>query len=428
MRNPEHFNFKPNPNTEFSNQIDDKEFQKPDSKIKNNEISPELNKNQEVEVNQVDSVLYVSDLHGDIFETVEALQEILESNNPDQINEIVFLGDVVGSKDSDRLQRLFYNYFKNNLRNKIQENQASNPEFSLDDLSDEEILTIKFKVEDKNNELDGEELNLKDGLKKLLQKECDLIKDEKTKQKRLDLIDNLSDRQLAIVAKKYFSFKHYGHYVSNLSGEMKEEFANNFYDSFAQLASVCQQLQTLGIKTYFMQGNHEAQPPHTFETGIAEVKPLEFDDELEEIASDLEVEYVKDFQIFETENTVQLLLPIKAVKRADEDENYIKMIQNQVGDLLLKNPDKKLIISSHVQSNHQKHFGPDSKPNFENEVWIRGLNKILDAVNPDEILYGHVHNKLDGQETASYDLNEKTKATYLGIRQKMRKVFTGEQG
>lgn len=427
MKNLESFNFKSDRKSEIlSEQIGGQKIQESSSKINEKNPHSELIKNQEVEINQVDSVLYISDLHGDIFETVEALKEILESKNPDQINEVVFLGDVVGSKDSDRLQRLFYNYFKNNLRSKIQENQISNPEFSLNDLNDEEILSINFKVEDKNNELDGQELTLRDGLKKLLRKECDLVKNEDAKQKRLNLIDKLNDHQLAIVAKKYFDFKHYGHYVSNLSGEMKDEFANNFYDSFAQLAGVCHQLQDLGIKTYFMQGNHEAQPPHTFEPGIEEVKPLEFDDDLEEIANDLEVEYVKDFQIFETENTIQILLPIKAVKQADEDENYVKIIKNKVEDLLSKDPNKKIIISSHVQPNHQKHYGRNSQPNFENEVWIRGLNKVLDAINPDEIYYGHVHNKLDDQETASYNLNEKTKATYLGIKQRMQKVFEGK--
>lgn len=162
--------------------------------------------------------LFVSDIHGYDEKLAEQLLAIATNEKTPKI--VFFIGDIVGTTLLDGLQKKFYNVF----------NQMK----TLQDASDEEI---EKKVGAETNELNS-------------------------------YLHNISKEfygiSLVETAKRIALYEHFGHFTSNLPGQIKRELQKDMEKNAKALINIMAKFIQNGSMVAVIEGNWDARTPLDF--------------------------------------------------------------------------------------------------------------------------------------------------------------------
>lgn len=325
-------------------------------------------------------IAYVSDIHGaendDAF--FGSLDQLL-----DQKPEFLFLvGDVIGNKSIDTLQKYFYNWLNNHSKNEI---LKENP--TVDD-------TTLLAYPGKNPPEVG--FTLKTGFIKVRQMELELQGFDK------EIIDqtirDLTDEQIATEIRRYAKYIHYGHYASNLPTKAKETLAKGFETNVQRVVTYLKKFQEIGTKVIVLEGNWDARSPIDFVPGTDSVTPIPPEQRIFNLGNHLQkngIDFCNQLTIVETESTLHLLAPFDAITNApDMDQTQVDHVKQKIDSARKKG--KAIIMFSHGQPNFQIQnlSAPNPIPTGENAQIIRGMTDLVSKFSPDEIIHGHIHNPI----------------------------------
>lgn len=331
-----------------------------------------------------EKIAYVSDIHGaendDVF--FGSLDRLL-----DQKPEFLFLvGDVIGNKSSDTLQKYFYNWLNNHSKNEIlKENPTVNN-------------TTLLAYTGKNPPEVG--FTLKTGFIKVRQTELELQGFDK------EIIDqtikDLTDEQIATEIRRYAKYFHCGHYASNLPTKAKETLAQDFETNVQRVVTYLKKFQEIGTKVVVLEGNWDARSPIDFVPGTDSITPIPPAQRIFNLGNHLQkngIDFCNQLTIVETESTLHLLAPFDAITNApDMDQIKVDHIKQKIDSARKKG--KAIIMFSHGQPNFQIQnlSAPNPIPTGENAEIIRGMADLVAKFSPDEIIHGHVHDPIKDEK------------------------------
>lgn len=329
-----------------------------------------------------ESFTYITDLHGaeDDNEFYSKLESQLK--NPPEF--IICLGDTIGTKSFDKLQKLFYNSVTNVAKEKL----------NIDpNTSDSDLI-------DYHSKRTPEGYTLKQGFFDLKTFEFQL--QGKTDEEIKNQLNNLSDTQIAENIKKYCKYIHYGHYASNLPDEVKSTLAIDLQKNFDKLMETLDKFQSQGTKIIFLEGNWDARPPIDFVPNTPDVIPLPPEKRifnLEAVLKEHGIELKKTLSTLETETSLHVLAPFDALSKLENiDTELVEQITKQVNKA--KQNKKAIILDAHGQPNWKIHrlFEIDPKATGENAKIMRSISYLSFYLEPDEIIYGHLHDPIKDSE------------------------------
>lgn len=337
---------------------------------------------------------YASDVHGDPQgELLAKLQRMLQ----DPPEYLFFGGDIVGTKAFDELQRLFYNSLNNHSKNEL---LKDNP-----NASDEEILGYQ------GTKPPYPDFNLRKGL--LSVREYELKLAGKTPEDIAEILEKMSDHEIAEEIRKYATYVHYGHYASNLPEDVKAGFVNGVEENARKYADIIKAFISKGTKVYAVQGNWDARIPIDFVPGTdaKNLTPLPVEDRLfnaKKYFEDCGIPFYDEIGFVDTQTTLQVLLPFDQIvnfpKLNDEER---KRIRARVE--LAHSEGKSIIVVAHGEPNYQVHYltDPKAEPKGEHLQLIQGFAQAIPLIRPDEIVHGHIHDLFVDEKKEGVDINSK---------------------
>lgn len=169
--------------------------------------------------------LFISDLHGlQVQDKIEAAMK----EYPD-IRRIFFLGDIIGTGEMAKLQKLFYNVY----------NPAKAVLTKKPDINDNELLNLP--IGDRNDSI-GSELAL-----------------------LIDFLETINDRSLQFSAKQIrqmINYANYGHFVGNLSTEARSLLRQGLKANADSIIKfVYDTAKKYGVLFHIVEGNWDARTP-----------------------------------------------------------------------------------------------------------------------------------------------------------------------
>lgn len=316
--------------------------------------------------------VFIGDIHGsedkkDFWKNIENL------TNNDSIKTIIFIGDIGGNKNLAELQRLFYNKLVNHSRLLLKENT------DYSNLINHEI----------NDPILGN-FTLKEGFLSLKTKELELIGQK---------LDPLTDAEIIKGIKEYSNYFHFGHYVSNLPESVKLKLAKEIENNLGNIVNIIKKLEKTGKKVIMISGNWDEDLPIDFQANPKEAIILPPNERLISIPQYLNtrgVEMLTDFGNFETEKDCYLLAPYKVTRDLDTENSKWQEIKKIT--LNARKLGKKIILVTHGEPSWEpfKLNNPLSAPNKEHQLSIKGINKMVLEIEPDQLIHGHIHDDLTG--------------------------------
>lgn len=317
---------------------------------------------------------YVGDIHGLKDPEFAKLHQALLNSGYDSIH---FVGDIGGSEKLARLQRLFYqggpastdNLFYNRAKDLIKE--------SADD--------VRLFSE------------LQEGYKNIFAFEKELESHGRLSEvESRALAQHLPPDRILEGIKRLISYKHYGHYVSNLSEHAIIALAldvESYYERFMHLVADLR-LNTKA-KVDVLQGNWDARLPFDFERGTPDPVPLPIDRRRfkdREFFEKYGIPYFTNVGSVETEKAMHLLVPFDAVAKGIDEEGglltseKVTHLKNQIQKA--KKAGKTVIMVAHAVPSWERHHKPATG---EGQVTERNLLILIGHLKPHEIVYGHEH-------------------------------------
>lgn len=338
-----------------------------------------------------ETIAYVSDIHGGNQDLYDRLNGIAE--NPPEA--VIFTGDIIGTKNFEDLQRLFYNWLNNHSRNEL---LRSNP-----DATDQEILSYA----DTKPPEDG--FNLKKGFLKLREFELGLT--GKTAEEISEELEQLTDHDIADEIRRYAKYVHYGHYASNLPIETRQALANGLEENARRIMVPIKEIQAKGTTVAVMEGNWDARAPIDFVPEVETAEPLDEGKRLfrpKKFFEDNGIAFYDALTPLETKTTLQILLPFDAIVGfgnilQDEIDNVKETVERA------RSERKSIVMVSHGEPNWRIHnmTVTNPVPTGEHLQVVTGLSKAISLFRPDEIVYGHLHEPLTNE--AGEEQNSNTK-------------------
>lgn len=346
---------------------------------------------KEVEKKYKENIVYVGCVHGGDEKFMERLWEIA-ADPPDYL---ICMGDLIGTRTFEELQRRFYNYVNNHSKNELFKVKP--------DATDEEILNYVGS----NPPEPG--LTLKEGYKHLFRYEQELLgfSQEEIEEK----VNSLIDQQIAQEIRRLAKFVHYGHYASNLPEKTKEKLASGLRENAQKILEVAKAIQEKGTRVYMIEGNWDARAPIDFVPGEPEAIPLSKEKRLfnpVDFVNREGVPFYDKLTTLETETTFQILAPfdgiIGAPQMSEEDLGNLKKLVEKA-----RNAKKTVVFVGHGEPNWQIHnlFFKGAQPRGEHQQLIEGYQRLLPKILPDEIIYDHMHDLILNEERKPVDPNFK---------------------
>lgn len=350
----------------------------------------------EVEGRYDDRLTVVTDLHGMNESKIAMLEEV--AKRPGEA--VILLGDVLGSPKLEELQKLFYNSLTNRAKAYLKEHPRA---------TDQELLATTVK-----NEKD-EEFSMADGFRKVRGYELSL--EGKNVEQVQALLGQLAPQDIAADVRRYATYAHYGHYASNLSTEAKQALIADVESNAQALVQSLKKIQAKKVPVMVMQGNWEGALPVDFVPGID--KPVRtprdqrmFD--LQKFFSNNGITFLESLGALETQTMCSVMVPfdisvelgqkVTSPQRAEELEVQVSQLANRVEEARKKG--KKIVLISHAVPLFDIHKGSFPDQNQENIDATKGIDKVIVSTQPDNLIYGHLHNKL--KNSAGEDMNDNT--------------------
>lgn len=317
---------------------------------------------------------YVGDIHG---LTDANFTKLRESLLVGAFDNVFFIGDIGGSEKLSKLQRLFYQGEDNLTGNKLYNRQK---QLIAEGADDARLLE-----------------ELREGYQNIHAYERELESHGKISAEEARRIagDLPADKVLEGL-KRIQRFKHYGHYVSNLSDQAIIELAadvESYYDRFAQLAAEIR--FNTKAKVYVVRGNWDARLPFDFERDTEDPVALQpekrrFQDG--KYFEDHGIPYFSNLGTVVTQEAVHVLVPFDSVAQSvdvtggiltSERVARIKAIVDQA-----REEKKRVTMVAHAVPAWEMHRKPTNSEGRESE---KNLRTLISAFEPDEIVYGHEH-------------------------------------
>jgi Icc-related predicted phosphoesterase len=316
-------------------------------------------------------ILFVSDIHGRQDKLEQELIAIAESANPPET--VVFLGDIVGTKPLEQLQKLFYNGVYNHIKKLL----AEKP-----NVTDQEILN--FSTDEKGNSLGTGIQNIWNFL--------------------YNLYPEMEPINMAHCIREIANFENYGHYVSNLALPLRQILQTELFNNAESIYKIMKKLTDNGSFVIIIEGNWDARTPLDFAIGpkCVAIPPQNRDF------------YYKKF-IAEKHNRDILYLDYQHILTLDDIQMVFMpfdVVMNYDGTPIWKDPGKETVLVSHTQINWQAIKG-DTAMTGESKKIEENTQKILKKLNPKYAVHGHLHNSIGNID--GYSLTNGMFVYYLPI-------------
>lgn len=338
-----------------------------------------------------ETIAYVGDLHGGDEDLFKRLSEM--TDKPPAY--LIFEGDMMGTKNFEDLQRLFYNYLNNHSRNEL---LRQDPE-----ATDEAILTYSGTKPPE----DG--FNLKKGFLKIRTFELQL--EGKSDEEIQKVLDSMPDHEIAEEIRRYAKFVHYGHYASNLPENARKNLASGLESNAQRLVNILTPIMKKGTRVFMLEGNWDARAPIDFKSGEPTAIPLPPEQRLFNVGKFFKekgVNFLTNAQTLETKTSLHVLFPFDSLvgfpNLSKEEKDKIRQAVEAA-----KKENKTIIVVAHGEPNWQIHniTVKDARPGGEHAQVIQGLEEALGMILPDEIIYGHMHDPLIDEQKNKQDVNTK---------------------
>lgn len=317
---------------------------------------------------------YVGDIHGLKDPEFAKLHQSLLNCGYDSIH---FVGDIGGSDKLARLQRLFYQGGTESTDNLLY-NRAKD--------------LIREGADDKRLFLE-----LQEGYRNIFAFEKELEHHGRLPEKKSrELIKELSDEAVLEGIKRVISYKHYGHYVSNLPEHAIATLALDveaYYERFMHLVADLR-LNTKA-KVDVLQGNWDARLPFDFERGTENPIPLPAEKRRFKDKDFFEIHgipYFTNVGIVETEKAIHVLVPFDAVAKEIDEEGglvtseRVRSLKDQIENA--RKTGKIIIMVAHAVPSWERHHKPATG---EGQTTEKNLLSLIGELKPHEIVYGHEH-------------------------------------
>jgi len=256
------------------------------------------------------------------------------------VEEVFFVGDMTGSVELNKLKTLF--------------NQ----------------------VHDSVNK--AEKLNALSRLKKL---ESDLL-GEKMKP--------MGEREKDSEMSKLLEYKRHSLYMGGLPQDVKDNLVIGVKQELDKLIEWNIKVSSLGTRVYMITGNWDEYLPFDFEVKKRSVDIVKY-------LRGGGVNIYDNYGIIEEEKKIVLMAPYGVVNDGLVNQNILNKIN------LEKSRGSRVMMITHVPPNMRIHEENNHrKTSSEMEEQSAAANKVLFQVKPDELVYGHVHTRLENDNFVSY--------------------------
>ncbi len=314
--------------------------------------------------------LFVSDIHGEDLNLAEKLFKIAEGSELPKI--VFFLGDVVGTKLLDQLQKLFYNRVYNHMKALLKNNP--NP-------SDREIIDYPI----------GDGKTIADGCKELS-----------------DFLQNIDPEYrpvgIATYARELVSYVHYGHFCSNLTKTIKEFIKKDMKENAQVWLEVMNAFIEKGVLVVVIEGNWDARTPLDFMPSKKECLPLPIKNRsfyFKELLRSYnnQILYFDAVGTIETENEIFVLWPFDSAINATQIPEFDD------------NETRKIVLVSHAQIDWEAIKGKTAMT-AEGETIQFNMGMTFIDLKADTAVHGHLHDDIN---IDNYSYHEKN-IHYLPLR------------
>lgn len=311
--------------------------------------------------------LFVSDVHGFDKNLIEQLKQIAKKNPP---KIVFFLGDIIGTKLLDDLQNKFYAIFN---RMKSLPQNASHKE-------------IQSKVG----------INAQQLIDSLNQ-----------------IYPNFNNTSVVEMAISVSSYQHFGHFVSNLSPEIRQVLRKDLIVNANHMAETIRKFTRQGSRVVIIEGNWDARTPLDFQVN-EECLPIPINKrsfyfkKFVEAMRNQRITFVSKHQSIETEDYIFQIISF------DGTINY------RPGTFLKSSNNKPTVLVSHVQADWQA-IKKNTPMTSEGEQLSQKIQSVISDLKPKFMVHGHLHDILlneQGQECSGYSTSQfdNLKIHYLPLR------------
>ncbi|MBI4097066.1 MAG: hypothetical protein HY428_01490 [Candidatus Levybacteria bacterium] len=321
-------------------------------------------------------IAYVSDIHEGSDWFYRHLERLIE--NPPEY--AFFIGDVIGTPELTRLQRLFYNYVVNHIK----ELRSKNP-----NATDEEMLIYVGSVQPE----EGATHTVRDGFLKLKEEELRLGGEEEAKIKKR--LVSMTDAEILAEMRTSIIPGNYGYYSSNLPERTIQNLKAGLRRNALNLIGYIKRLQDAGTHVAIVEGNWDIVASLDYERGIPEMRIRPKEERIFPAKPIFEAHGIPFYDTpaaIETKTSLHILLPFESLKFHKET----KVEQNEVLRKAVEEArkiGKTVIFVAHGAPVWEVHK-PGQTATGENAEVMKGLHKAVRAFSPDEIVYGHLHDLL----------------------------------
>ena len=298
--------------------------------------------------------LFVSDIHGRDTKLEEDLTKIALGDEVPKI--VFFLGDILGTKSLDQLQKLFYNGVVNPTRKFLEKKPSA---------TDIEILS--HRISDDNDK------TIADGGQEIW---SFLFGDS-----------NISAKDNIEYILELIEYQHFGHFCSNLPEPIRNDLKRDLEENAAVWIQIMNMFVERGTTVVIVEGNWDARNPLDFLPIKNAVKPTPIEDRdfcfkkfLK--SKNSQILYFDQVGTIETENEIFVLWPFDSAVEATmvpefEDEET-----------------RKIILVSHAQIDW-KSINGDKPMTAEGRKIQDNMPMTFKDVKANTAVHGHLHTDID---------------------------------
>lgn len=295
--------------------------------------------------------LFVSDIHGRDLKLEEELSKIAKNNSPEIV---FFVGDIVGTKSLDELQKLFYNNIFNPVKKLLKEKP---------DATNEEILN--YPIVDNKKVVDG----------------------GKEIWSFLFDVPNVSDQMNINYIRELIEYTHFGHFCSNLPLPIRRHLQDDIKKNASVWIDIMTKFTNNGSLVVITEGNWDARNPLDFMVNKKECIPLPIEDRSFYFKGFLKslnnkVLYFDEVGTIETENEIFVIWPFDSATTATPVPEFDDDQEN-----------KKIILVSHGQIDWTPIKG-NTPMTGESKKIQENMGITFRNLHTDIAIHGHLHDSI----------------------------------
>lgn len=333
-------------------------------------------------------ICYVGCVH-EVTGEFQTRMDRLKKMKPDRV---IFCGDVTGSPELELLKLLFYNHVLNRARQEMligTEREVF--------ISDANLLNYVGKRPPYPR--CTMRMGYLDLMHFLFQLEGDSVDEAETR------IRNLKDHDIACGIRKLARENiYFNEWAKKLSRGVKLAIFERFESNAHRFLSIVNDLTNYGVKVAIVGGNWDIPQKIKAIAGDG----VEVFDNAKFLRSN-DVDFADDLSFLSTSCTAHVLIPFGVVSgERQRDDDLLSRIVDWVSSERERN--KTVITVVHGEPNLLVHnlVSPDYLLTTRHSLSIvHEVGRLLSAIRPDEVVYGHQHNRLVDCEGRLLDKNAK---------------------